>query len=83
VSRKLSLQKRWRAGPTIGGRERRSEEANGGSPWQNGKVERFNRTLASGWAYRQVFISNGDRAAALPDFLEKSTATCSAESVCI
>ena len=23
-------------------------------PWQNGKVERFNRTLATEWAYRQV-----------------------------
>jgi transposase InsO family protein len=39
-------------------------------PWQDGKVERFNRTLASEWAYRQVFISNADRAAALPDFLD-------------
>jgi transposase InsO family protein len=39
-------------------------------PWQNGKVERFNRTLASEWAYRQVFISNADRAAALPNFLD-------------
>ena len=34
-------------------------------PWQNGKVERFNRTLASEWAYRQVFTSNDQRAAAL------------------
>ena len=24
-------------------------------PWQNGKVERFNRTLALEWAYRQPF----------------------------
>jgi transposase InsO family protein len=39
-------------------------------PWQNGKVERFNRTLASEWAYRQVFASNDARAAALPDFLD-------------
>jgi transposase InsO family protein len=39
-------------------------------PWQNGKVERFNRTLASEWAYRQVFTSNTNRAAALPDFLD-------------
>jgi transposase InsO family protein len=38
-------------------------------PWQNGKVERFNRTLATEWAYRQVFTSNTDRAAALPHFL--------------
>lgn len=38
-------------------------------PWQNGKVERFNRTLATEWAYRQVFASNDERAAALPDFL--------------
>jgi hypothetical protein len=34
-------------------------------PWQNGKVERFNRTLQIEWAYRQVFRSNPDRAAAL------------------
>ena len=39
-------------------------------PWQNGKVERFNRTLANEWAYRQVFTSNHDRSAALPDFLD-------------
>ena len=39
-------------------------------PWQNGKVERFNRTLQSEWAYRQVFHSNPDRAAALAPWLE-------------
>jgi transposase InsO family protein len=39
-------------------------------PWQNGKVERYNRTLASEWAYQQVFTSNDDRSAALPDFLD-------------
>ena len=39
-------------------------------PWQNGKVERFNRTLQIEWAYRQVFLSNPDRAAALAPWLE-------------
>jgi transposase InsO family protein len=39
-------------------------------PWQNGKVERFNRTLASEWAYRRVFINNDERTAALPHFLD-------------
>jgi transposase InsO family protein len=39
-------------------------------PWQNGKVERLNRTLASEWAYRQVFTSNAQRAAALAPWLE-------------
>jgi len=38
-------------------------------PWQNGKVERFNRTLQTEWAYRQVFNSNDERATALPDFI--------------
>jgi len=38
-------------------------------PWQNGKVERFNRTLQTEWAYRQVFESNDARSEALPDFL--------------
>ena len=40
-------------------------------PWQNGKVERFNRTLQIEWAYRQVFESNNERSAALPDFLHR------------
>lgn len=39
-------------------------------PWQNGKVERFNRTLQTEWAYRQPFTSNDDRAAALAPWLE-------------
>ncbi len=34
-------------------------------PWQNGKVERFNRTLQTEWAYRRPFTSNAERAAAL------------------
>ena len=38
-------------------------------PWQNGKVERFNRTLQTEWAYRKVFTSNDERSAALPDFI--------------
>lgn len=40
-------------------------------PWQNGKVERFNRTLATEWAYRQVFTSNDERASALAPWLEQ------------
>jgi len=39
-------------------------------PWQNGKVERFNRTLQIEWAYRQVFTSNDDRKAALAPWLD-------------
>jgi transposase InsO family protein len=39
-------------------------------PWQNGKVERLNRTLATEWAYRQPFTSNADRTAALAPWLE-------------
>ena len=38
-------------------------------PWQNGKVERFNRTLASEWAYARPYASNDDRAAAFPKWL--------------
>ena len=30
-------------------------------PWQNGKVERFNRTLQAEWAYRQIFTTNAER----------------------
>jgi transposase InsO family protein len=39
-------------------------------PWQNGKVERFNRTLQSEWAYRRPFLTNADRTAALAPWLE-------------
>jgi len=39
-------------------------------PWQNGKVERLNRTLQNEWAYRQVFTSNTARAEALAPWLE-------------
>jgi transposase InsO family protein len=39
-------------------------------PWQNGKVERLNRTLTTEWAYRQVFTSNDERAAALAPWIE-------------
>ncbi len=39
-------------------------------PWQNGKVERFNRTLAAEWAYRQPYDSNEHRTAALAPWLK-------------
>jgi transposase InsO family protein len=39
-------------------------------PWQNGKVERFNRTLQAEWAYRQVFTTNNERLEALAPWLE-------------
>jgi transposase InsO family protein len=38
-------------------------------PWQNGKVERFNRTLQTEWAYRHVFTSNDERSTALAPWL--------------
>ncbi|MDR6413306.1 transposase InsO family protein [Pseudarthrobacter sulfonivorans] len=34
-------------------------------PWQNGKAERFNRTLQEGWAFRQPLTSNQARTDAL------------------
>ena len=45
-------------------------------PWQNGKVERFNRTLQIEWAYRQVFTHQprtGRRPCALARALQHST----------
>jgi transposase InsO family protein len=38
-------------------------------PWTNGKIERLNRTLATEWAYRQIFTSNAERTAALAPWL--------------
>ncbi|MDN4610645.1 IS481 family transposase [Arthrobacter burdickii] len=39
-------------------------------PWTNGKAERFNRTLQTEWAYRQVFTSSAQRQAALAPWLQ-------------
>ena len=39
-------------------------------PWQNGKVERLNRTLQTEWAYKRVFTTNAQRAAALAPWLQ-------------
>jgi transposase InsO family protein len=39
-------------------------------PWQNGKVERFNRTLQSEWAYARIYLDNDARTAALATFLD-------------
>jgi transposase InsO family protein len=39
-------------------------------PWQNGKVERLNRTLLREWAYSRAFASNAERAACLPSFID-------------
>jgi transposase InsO family protein len=38
-------------------------------PWQNGKVERLNRTLQVEWAYRRVYRSNAQRTKALSAWL--------------
>lgn len=38
-------------------------------PQTNGKVERFNRTLADEWAYIRPYTSNTERTAALSTFL--------------
>lgn len=39
-------------------------------PWQNGKAERFNRTLGTEWAYRRIYLSSTDRTQALDPWLE-------------
>jgi len=39
-------------------------------PWQNGKVERFNRTLATEWAYQIAFTSNNERTDALAPWIK-------------
>lgn len=40
------------------------------SPWQNGKVERMNRTLAQEWQYGRAWDSEAGRAEALPAYIE-------------
>jgi transposase InsO family protein len=38
-------------------------------PQTNGKIERFHRTLADGWAYARHYTSEGERRAALPGWI--------------
>jgi len=40
-------------------------------PWQNGKVERFNRTLATEWAYRHPWLTNDQRTDAFTTWLRE------------
>jgi transposase InsO family protein len=40
-------------------------------PWQNGKVERLNRTLLIEWAYRRPYRSNAQRTRALATWLRR------------
>jgi transposase InsO family protein len=38
-------------------------------PWQNAKVERYNRTLQNEWAYKKIYTSNSERTEALQPWL--------------
>jgi transposase InsO family protein len=50
--------------------QRQAEVHQAPLPWQDGKVERLNRTLAAEWAYRQAFTTNPERTAAVAPWLE-------------
>lgn len=51
----------------LGAKHRRTKPR---SPWQNGKAERFNRTLQEGWAYKNACTSNDRRTQALTGWLD-------------
>jgi len=40
-------------------------------PQTNGKIERFHRTLADGWAFKRFYPSEADRLAALPGWVHQ------------
>jgi transposase InsO family protein len=40
-------------------------------PQTNGKIERFHRTMADGWAFRRMFLSESARRKALPGWLHE------------
>jgi hypothetical protein len=61
-------QERDRAKPRYTGVPRgwqKPERRDPHCPWQNGKMERFDRTLQTEGAYRQVFTTDTDRTHAL------------------
>ena len=41
------------------------------SPWQNGKAERMDRTIAQEWQYARAWESEAGRASALPAFIDR------------
>ena len=40
-------------------------------PQTNGKIERFHRTLAEGWAFKKLYNSESARLAALPAWVHE------------
>jgi transposase InsO family protein len=44
-------------------------------PQTNGKAERFNRTLINEWAYGRAYLTNDERLAALPTWIEHYNTT--------
>ena len=40
-------------------------------PQTNGKIERFHRTLADGWAFRRLYLSESQRRKALPGWIHE------------
>jgi transposase InsO family protein len=40
-------------------------------PQTNGKIERFHRTMAQGWAFRRLYLSESQRRKALPGWLHE------------
>jgi transposase InsO family protein len=40
-------------------------------PQTNGKIERFHRTLADGWAFRRLYLGESQRRKALPGWLHE------------
>ena len=40
-------------------------------PQTNGKIERFHRTMANGWAFRRLYLSESQRRKALPGWLHE------------
>ena len=55
----------------LGGRGVRHIYTRPYSPWQNGKVERMNRTLAQEWQYGRAWDGEAARAEALAAYLER------------
>lgn len=66
-----SVSRRWENPPSTkpGAIQSVSHSWFGASAQTNGKIERFHRTLADGWAYSKHYNSESARRAALPAWL--------------
>ena len=66
-----SCYRSWAFAAALAGSKTRHKRTRPYRPQTNGKVERFHRTMADGWAYARCYTSENERRDALADWLHE------------